>query len=65
MPGPLPEEIQTGIDELPGDTGWWHQSDGERIRDAAMTLHQHGLPADVILDVIGDVYYATANEFGS
>ena len=52
------------IKKIPGEQGWWHSSGEASFQSLATKLREHGVPAEVVLDVLTDAYLATAEEFG-
>lgn len=52
------------INEIPGDHGWWHSDSGDVYYDAAIELQADGWEVERILDFLGGLYGAAANEFG-
>ena len=52
------------IREIPGDDGWWRTSGEDAYQDLAGRLREHGVPAEVVVDVLRGAFFAAAAEYG-
>jgi hypothetical protein len=53
------------INDIPGENGWWHQDDGDFFYEAALELKgATDWEVEKIVDFLGCLYGAAANEFG-
>lgn len=57
--------LDAKVDEIPGKDGWWKQRTGATFRALARELVDRGYTEDEALELLGDLYEATAEEFGS
>lgn len=49
---------------IPGDAGWWHESDKDDFMVLAVELMDEGLDRYKAMEILIRAYWATANEFG-
>ena len=55
------KELQENI---AGITDWYKESDLEVYYEVGEDLLKKGIPGDEIVEMLGDLYHAAANEFG-
>ncbi len=57
--------LKKAIKKIPPDGEWWSSSGEDDFNDIAGKLKKHGVPDEVILDVLETAYSAVSGEYGN
>ena len=58
-------ELEKAIDEIPANGQWWKRSSRASFLKAARLMIDKGVPEDLALSILEDVYMACGDEYGN
>jgi len=56
--------LYSDLDNIPGSEGWWKQDTRVSFQRAGQKMMEAGMPIEIIMSLLHDLYWATASEFG-
>lgn len=58
------EEIKNLCETIPGTSGWWNRSGAESFVKAAIKMAQSGFSINDAIELLKELFYSAAAEFG-
>ena len=52
------------IKQIPGGDGWWKESSEDTFNKVAQDLVSHGFSPEQAIEILSDLYWATASCYG-
>lgn len=60
----ISKELESLIEDIPGQDGWWCTSTGDAFRKAADTMTKSGMTVEDIMSVLEGLHGAISSEYG-